>query len=1597
MELIDEQLGRGIQHALKKCRKKRMGNIPFSEMFLEVWKEKRLWRLVYKKKVGQKISTRTIRRLAHTRGVHNPMSFPMTEVKFRLKEAETNYQSFVPHALTERKRFYEELASANATENNLSKEVILKRIMNVEESREHGRYMKRIFPREMTMKRVDRVTYVCEGIEKEANSPGQIVQEIQKETRDKYTSSCSTPLMEEEIHNLIGNFAQTEYAGEMRKGKISYDRFPRWTKIMLKRLETDPNIAQQNVTMDTKEIKEVWNRTKEHKASSMSNRYNAVYKSMCKDIHLLKILTHSMNLPFMLGVPYKRWSNYLDIMSFKKNNSINVNTLRTIIISEADWNAAGKIYITKRMMQNAEAQQLLPRGHIGGRKGRKATDGALTKRLALDNSRLLSRPMAIISTDAANCYDRMIHKFIAMSCIKWGVPPKVIKALLEPLHKAKHYTRTAFGDSDVYFGGDGLQGAGQGNTGAAPYWTCVSSHMINVLKDHMMNATFITPLDKKKIELALIAFVDDTELFVTVPNDNIDELIRKAERAINMWREVLEVTGGAMRPSKCAWTILAYDGKYPTKLLSMDKVQGDIHIPTEDGKIAKIDQYCPKQPRKYLGVEQQALGHEDHQLKIMEEKVEKWNQQLRKAPLLQNYNMRATLSKIQKSINYPLPTLSLTETQCDKLSNKLYSKVLPKCGVSSKFPIQFRYLPFRFQGLSLPNMYLNQELNKLQELININGNESICWDQLNLGLQSLQLDIGLQKLPYNYLYSQYAFLSKPTWILSQWKFLSEHGITIKSWEHNLPKYRSEDCYIMEAFVNKGVSKENLKTLNKCRKYLKVMTLSEISTGDVDKISQSVLGGQYIIPSLSTPYLWPNIQKPSIREWEIWKQFVRTVFCRHHNSNSLATKLGPWNNKTNANTHKWYYSRKDERLCKIISDKYMRVYKNTSTYRTSTRSRLQWFKLTSLQQYSETYLGECDIATIQESKGSNQSLVACDGWGPRSRTDSPDKTPTSTPQSLLQQLKALNIPEWAYRHLPVTLQQLKVDTAKQYMHKNMRLAVDGSYKENGSAAATIIEPLHDPKWNIIVPIRTPSNTKGIIKNDSYRAETSGILVGLYMLHAMERFTGMRTEVIVSCDNDRALEATESYNYTDSKTKHFDIIKSIIHTKKNIKSTLSFEKVLGHAEDKKPIHQLTRTELLNKECDLIAKSARVCLPAIEPKNNSHLGEGLSIWTNPTTKVYTALRETLFDEIIHAKAQSELCKKYSLTKQQFHKIDWDAVEASSSFMTQATKQWVAKFVTRFLPIGKNMVRRNHWYKDYCPRCKTQIETHDHILQCAHHQCLKTFQSSLEEIRKWMTTVETPEPLIYAIISLLTEWKLGQTIQTNRQYPVPINNQIIFGWRHFMEGRPLQEFATYMQAHYNALGSRRSGKKWTSLFIFKIWSVLYRQQWTNRNEFVHNQNVEAEATRTRENLITEVTTLYLSELQDNLLSKDQHLLEDPLNEILHGADAHLRAWTEEMKTAILDRDRVFLPTLRLQSAFLRNWMQFPQSRRPIYRRKNRRKKQRKKRVNVRPRKRPVLVSSFSSMETSIVATDTRTIQIQEESHRKVPRKKRKLNRTSL
>jgi len=1535
-EKIDEQMGRGIKSGIRKCRKLYTGDIPFSSVFLELLQVKRLWLLVLKKKLGQKISSKTIRRLSKIANVQNPLQYPIPVIKAYLSEAEAQYKAFIPHAPTERQHFYEELAAANAVDGTATKATILKRIMNSEASRENGKRMSQFFPKRGISKRVDRVAYTVNNTNMEATEPDDIVQQIQTETKIKYTSSHNTPLMEPSAHELFGNFAETKWAKQFQNGtKPLPTSLSPWVVKILRKLQISDNVPIQNSMMTESEIKSVWKSIKEKKASSWSGRYNAVYKAFCYDPYLLKQLTLSMNLPFISGVAYSRWYEFLDIMSFKKQNSIHVNSLRTIIISEADWNAAGKVFITRRMMRNAEKMKLLPEEHLGGRKGKKSTDGGLTKRMIMDNARLLEKPMAIVSTDAANCYDRMIHKIISMSAIKWGVPGKVIKALLSPLHRAIHHTRTAYGDSEISFTGNNLQGAGQGNTGAAPFWTMVSTHMIELMKEMEHQATFLSPITKQKIILSLIAFVDDTELFLTQHTNDIHLLVKKANEAINTWKELLKVTGGAMRPEKCAWTLMRFDKKN-------NQTQLAITIPNSDNIETPIQQYSSKQPRQYLGILQRTDGKENDQIQALLTSIEQWNNQMQSSRLFPSQNLSATLMKISRTILYPLPALTINEKQCTMISNKLYSACLPKCGVSSKFPRDFRYLPQQYQGLGLPNMFYEQEAAKLKELVYKSYSEGICWKQMELGLEIAQSLLGARDIIFNLNYPHYEHMLPQTWLKSMWKFLHDQKLQVRGWQAKLLPQREYDPTIMEVFIQKGVGKSTLTVLNKCRKYLDVIFLSDICTGDGKRISALSLNAQHRCKHINT-YSTTTQVKPSVGDKYMWKQYIHSCFCVGSNSSRLTQPLGKWTAAT-FTRFTWYYNKSSDTLLKRLTDTTFKIYSLETTHRTSNRYNKKWYKFLTIAKLKLMNDGNIWAATVEKDQHSKAQL---DGTHP---FETPDPIPNIS--TLQHQLQADRVPTWIYKYVPDKYLDKSKVIIKNMLSQKMRIVSDGSYKGGDMGAATIIETW-DMSQRIILPTPVPTNNSSHSKADSYRAEAVGITAALHLMHAMEKLSGMKTELDLACDNERVLDALQFFTYLTPKMKHYDVVKSMLNIRDSLSSIIQYRHVKAHKSERISYDKLTRLEQLNTECDLLAKIARKELPKVIAQENIFQHEGLTIWDDQQEKLSSNLDQSLYHHFFQKKALSVLQHKYGWNEGHFHMINWNAIRSSNQLLTQATRQWMSKFVTKFLPIGRNMLRRQHWRQDYCPRCRVCVETHDHLLTCTHPQCLHTFRTSLEKLELWLVNQHTPQELLTDILHTITEWKMGIATPPSPHHTHPIYEQLKLGARHLIEGRLHIAFETYMDQHYLSIGSKKSGKIWSATFIQKIWILIHRPQWENRNSFVHKLNEESRKTRERENLQHEMTTLYLSTMKENLLASDQHLYAASLNDLLQGPNAHIQAWIEEMRVSLASRDRQFFPFQQKQAAFMHSWMRTKKTTNPPIR-----TFQKKPRVSIRPRRRITLLA---------------------------------------
>merc|ERR1712177_143077 len=120
------------------------------------------------------------------------------------------------------------------------------------------------------------------------------------------------------------------------------------------------------------------------------------------------------------------------------------------------------------------------------------------------------------------------------------------------------FIRTAFGESKTSVGGKNSpkQGGCQGNEAAPPMWQQISTTMLRAQHSAGHTVTITTPISKKSIKAAGILYVDDTNLWVGLnENNTLEDVVYKAQEIVSFWGNSLIATGGALNPEKCKWTI----------------------------------------------------------------------------------------------------------------------------------------------------------------------------------------------------------------------------------------------------------------------------------------------------------------------------------------------------------------------------------------------------------------------------------------------------------------------------------------------------------------------------------------------------------------------------------------------------------------------------------------------------------------------------------------------------------------------------------------------------------------------------------------------------------------------------------------------------------------------------------------------------------------------------------------------------------------------------------------------------------------------------------------------------------------------------------
>jgi hypothetical protein len=291
----------------------------------------------------------------------------------------------------------------------------------------------------------------------------------------------------------------------------------------------------------------------------------------------------------------------------------------------------------------------------------------------------------------------------------------------------------------------------------------------------------------------------------------------------------------------------------------------------------------------------------------MRKLTEEWADQLQTGKLKRYEAWLALTTTIWKTLEYPLNALTVSKKECKYIMAPAIKLGLNGAAICKNLPKALCHGPISHQRLGLPHVYTLQGIARLTNLVlNHSHINTITGFLHRANLEQIIIEVGLGTTTLEYSHKRYGKLGTFCLIERTWKFLSEYNIHL-SHDITVALQREGDALIMKKMVENNVSLTELQAINRCRLYLQVTTISDITNGDGIRVSDNALQGIY---DHHRPhyYQWPYQPSPPTSCWTIWRRSLRR--CLHDKKLVLNHRLGKW---TDNHDWMWHFSPTEERL------------------------------------------------------------------------------------------------------------------------------------------------------------------------------------------------------------------------------------------------------------------------------------------------------------------------------------------------------------------------------------------------------------------------------------------------------------------------------------------------------------------------------------------------------------------------------------------------------------------------------------------------------------------------------------------------------------
>ena len=219
---------------------------------------------------------------------------------------------------------------------------------------------------------------------------------------------------------------------------------------------------------------------------------------------------------------------------------------------------------------------------------------------------------------------------------------------------------------------------------------------------------------------------------------------------------------------------------------------------------------------------------------------------------------------------YSLPLTTFTPTELNKIQCKAIQAILNKLGANKSFPCQVTFGPKVMRGLAFLDISIDQGICQIQHFMNHVFAANLVGNLIIIALRCLQFEVGCS---FHILEHPDEYLPYITscWLTSIHDFLVRHKISLEVTSARLiPICQVNDSHLMGDFCALGIfNNDQLYDLNLCRIYLQVMTLSNITDGPGNRITNEAFKAQRLTNRFSVLH-WPQQPVLMTAQHNLWK-------------------------------------------------------------------------------------------------------------------------------------------------------------------------------------------------------------------------------------------------------------------------------------------------------------------------------------------------------------------------------------------------------------------------------------------------------------------------------------------------------------------------------------------------------------------------------------------------------------------------------------------------------------------------------------------------------------------------------------------------------